>query len=141
MTRWARRGAARGAGGLMVALLGMAMSGCGVQRILGFGSARDGVLLVRHTESATQRITAGDRRLGVAPPGVITCFTDVSTGTLRVEARPEAGVGETAVGSGSTQLTRATMLVLPPDQPLLWDIDHDQVVNGRAYVGRCDVEE
>lgn len=140
MTRGARGGTARRVGIIagLAAVLALAADGCGAQRILGFGNARDGILLVRHTESASQRISVGDRELGMAPPGVITCFTDVPTGSLRVEARPAAGAGGTAVGAGAAQLTRATSLVLPPDQPLLWDVDHDQVLNGRAYVGRCE---
>jgi hypothetical protein len=28
--------------------------------------------------------------------------------------------------------------MLPPDQPLLWDVDHDQVLSGRAHRGLCD---
>ena len=130
MTRWAVF--------VLAAVTGIVAEGCGAHRILGFGSARDGILLVRHTETAPQRISIGDRTLGVAPSGETTCFTDVPTGSLRVEAHPVAGVSGTAVGAGSAELTRATTLVLPPDQPLLWDVDHDQVVSGRAHRALCD---
>ncbi len=74
--------------------------------------------------------------LGLAQPGGITCFQDVPTGTLRVEAR-EPGA---PLSSGIETLTRATRIVLPPEQPLLWDVDHDQVFSGRAHARLCGEE-
>ncbi|MGH7565080.1 MAG: hypothetical protein ACREK5_11765 [Gemmatimonadota bacterium] len=125
---------------MITTLLGVAtlvLLGCGLrERIPGFGPARDGTLLVRHNESRPQEIWANETLLGLAQPGGITCFRDVPTGTLRVEAR-EPGA---ALSSGIETLTRATQIVLPPDQPLLWDIDHDQVFSGRAHARLCGDE-
>jgi hypothetical protein len=116
--------------GVMVIML----VGCGIrERIPGFGPARDGVLLVRHNEAGPQEIWVNESRLGIAEPGRITCFQNVPTGTLRLEAR-EPGAG---ISSGIETLTRATSIVLPPEQPLLWDIDHDQVFSDRAHARLC----
>lgn len=101
--------------------------GCGRQ-ILGFGNADEGVLLVRHNESESLEIVANETVLGIAPPGEFTCFQNTPTGTLRVEAR----------GTDGDRLVRAATIMLPPDQPLLWDVDHDQVLSGRAHRGLCD---
>ena len=128
-----RRGTRRAAlSGLAIAWL--AMTGCGIrERIPGFGSARDGILLIRHNESSPQEIWVNETLLGLAQPGGITCFREAPTGTLRVEARTPAGPGSARVAG----LTRATRLVLPPEQPLLWDVDHDQVFSGRAHARLC----
>lgn len=120
-----------------VVLLGWAaltLSGCGIrERIPGFGPARDGILLVRHNEPGPQEIWVNESRLGIAQPGGITCFRETLTGTLRIEARlPDGGRS-----AGIETLTRATQIVLPPEQPLLWDIDHDQVFSGRAHSRLC----
>lgn len=110
------------------------LTGCGIrQRIPGFGPARDGILLVRHSEPTPQEIWVNEALLGLAQPGGITCFQQVPTGTLRVEARMPGGQRSSAVEA----LTRATRLVLPPEQPLLWDVDHDQVFSGRAHARFC----
>jgi hypothetical protein len=112
----------------------VAPAGCGIrERIPGFGPARDGILLVRHSEPVSQEIWVNETILGLAQPGGITCFREVPTGSLRVEARVPAGQRS---GAG-TALTRATRLVLPPEQPLLWDVDHDQVFSGRAHARLC----
>jgi hypothetical protein len=108
---------------LAIALAGLA-SGCAAKRFLGFGS--DGTLLVRHHERDPQEIWLDGDLLGVADSGAPTCFHEIHTGTIRVEARAEGGT-----------LTRATSIVLTPDEPLLWDVDHDQVVDGRAFVRLC----
>lgn len=110
------------------------LAGCGIrERIPGFGPARDGILLVRHSEPGPQEIWVNETILGLAQPGGITCFREVPTGSLRVEARVPTGQR-----SGTTAaLTRATRLVLPPEQPLLWDVDHDQVFSGRAHARLC----
>ena len=102
-------------------------SGCGRQ-ILGFGNSDNGVLLVRHTEPEPLEIVANETVLGIAQPGGFTCFQNTPTGTLRVEARDTDG----------DRLVRAASIMLPPDQPLLWDVDHDQVLSGRAHRGLCD---
>ncbi len=118
--------AARGALGaavLATVLAGFA-SGCAAKRFLGFGG--DGTLLVRHHEPAPQEIWLDGDLLGVADSGAVRCFRETHTGTIRVEAR-------TADGS----LTRATSVVLPPDQPRLWDVDHDQILDGRAFLRLC----
>lgn len=91
------------------------------------------MLLVRHNQAGAQEIRIGDSGegesvLGVVLPGAIACFRDVPAGPLRVEAR--------AVGAAT--LTRATDLVLTAERPLLWDMDHLQVLDGRAYRGLCD---
>lgn len=118
--------------GLVVAAV--APAACGIrERIPGFGPARDGILLVRHSESGPQEIWVNETLLGLAQPGGITCFREVPTGSLRVEARVPGGQGSTGIRA----LTRATRLVLPPEQPLLWDVDHDQVFSGRAHARLC----
>jgi hypothetical protein len=118
-----------------LAVAGFAAAGCGIrERIPGFGPARDGILLIRHNESSPQEIWVNETLLGLAQPGGITCFRDVPTGTLRVEARTPA----VQRSAGTLALTRATRLVLPPEQPLLWDVDHDQVFSGRAHARLCD---
>jgi hypothetical protein len=128
-----RRGS-RHAIALMAGLATLAFLGCGLrERIPGFGPARDGTLLVRHNESGAQEIWANETLLGLAQSGGITCFLDVPTGTLRVEARQPGA----PLSSGVETLTRATQIVLPPEQPLLWDIDHDQVFSGRAHARLC----
>lgn len=99
---------------------------CGVKRRV-FG-ADEGILLVRHNQPRAQEIRVGQILLGAALPGAIACFQEVPAGALRVEAR--------AVGSGT--LTRATDIVLTAERPLLWDMDHLQVLDGRAYRGLCD---
>jgi hypothetical protein len=104
-------------------LAGLA-SGCAAKRFLGFGG--DGTLLVRHHEPDPQEIWLDGDLLGIAASGAVTCFHEIHTGTIRVEARADGGT-----------LTRATSIVLPPDQPQLWDVDHDQVVDGRAFVRLC----
>lgn len=125
-----------GAALLLAALLApvWVTSACGGRRILGFGDARNGTLLVRHTEPEPQVIDVGETRIGIAPPDQVTCFRQVPTGSVRIEARP-ASLAE----SKSVQdLTRATEITLPPEQPLLWDIDHDQVFSGRVHERLCD---
>ena len=131
-TRPYRKSARRAARcGLVVACV---LAGCGIrERIPGFGPARDGILLVRHSEPGAQEIWVNETILGLAQPGGITCFREVPTGSLRVAARVPTGQR-----SGTTAaLTRATRLVLPPEQPLLWDVDHDQVFSGRAHARLC----
>jgi hypothetical protein len=105
------------------------LSGCAAKRFLGFGG--DGTLLVRHHESAPQEIWLDGEVLGVVDSAAVACFRGTHTGTLRVEAR--------AAGAGSApgSLTRATSVVLPPDQPRFWDVDHDQVLDGRAFLRLC----
>ena len=60
-------------------------AGCAAKRFLGFGG--DGTLLVRHHESAPQEIWLDGDVLGVADSGVVECFREIRTGTIRVEAR------------------------------------------------------
>lgn len=100
-------------------------SGCGVRRFLGFGG--DGTLLVRHHERDPQQIWLGGDFLGAADSGGVVCFRGTGTGTMRLEAR----------SASDESLTRATSIVLPPEQARLWDIDHDQVFDGRAFLGSC----
>lgn len=118
--------AARGALGaavLATALAGL-VSSCAAKRFLGFGG--DGTLLVRHHEPARQEIWLDGDLLGVADSGAVRCFRATHTGTIRIEARTADGT-----------LTRATSVVLPPDQPRLWDVDHDQILDGRAFARFC----
>lgn len=128
------RKSARRAGRWGLVVVTCVLAGCGIrERIPGFGPARDGILLVRHSEPGPQEIWVNETILGLAQPGGITCFREVPTGSLRVEARVPTGQR-----SGTTAaLTRATRLVLPPEQPLLWDVDHDQVFSGRAHARLC----
>jgi hypothetical protein len=109
----------------VIVLVAALFSGCAAKRFLGFGG--DATLLVRHHESEPQEIRIDGDVLGVADSGIVACFRDVRTGTLRLEARAPGNV-----------LTRATSIVLPPDQARLWDIDHDQILEGRAFAGLCD---
>ncbi|CAN5871436.1 hypothetical protein BH20GEM1_BH20GEM1_02680 [soil metagenome] len=99
--------------------------GCAAKRFLGFGG--DGTLLVRHHEHDSQEIWLDGDLLGVADSGAVRCFREIHTGTVRIEARDADGT-----------LTRATSVVLPPEQARLWDVDHDQVLEGRAFLGVCD---
>lgn len=111
---------------LMLAVLSsIAISACGAKRLLGFGD--DATLLVRHHESQPQEILLDGAFLGIADSGQVACFQEVRTGTVRLEARAPGGV-----------LTRAASVVLPPDQARLWDVDHDQVLEGRAFVRLCE---
>ena len=106
-------------------LVAVLVSGCAAKRFLGFGGGA--TLLVRHHESEPQEIRLDGAVLGVADSGMVACFLDVRTGTFRLEARAPGNV-----------LTRATSITLPPDQARLWDIDHDQILEGRAFAGLCD---
>ena len=127
-----KRPATRRADALVAALLAVGaglLSGCAAKRFLGFGG--DGTLLVRHHEPAPQEIWLGGELLGVVDSAAVACFRETHTGTLRVEARVASA------GSVPGSLTRATSVVLPPDQPRLWDIDHDQVLDGRAFLRLC----
>jgi hypothetical protein len=128
-----KRPATRRAGrAALVALLVSAAalpSGCAAKRFLGFGG--DGTLLVRHHEPAPQEIWLDGELLGVVDSAAVACFRETRTGTLRVEAR--AATAASTPGS----LTRAASVVLPPDQPRLWDVDHDQVLDGRAFLRLC----
>lgn len=117
-----------GSSALVIAAAGIA-AGCAAKRFLGFGG--DGTLLVRHHEAAPQEIWLDGELLGVVDSAAVARFRETRTGTLRVEAR--AARAASAPGS----LTRATSVVLPPEQPRLWDIDHDQVLDGRAFVRLC----
>jgi hypothetical protein len=122
-----RTGWARGAL-LAVALataIGGVASGCAAKRFLGFGGG--GTLLVRHHEHDPQEIWLEGDLLGVADSGVVRCFREIQTGTVRIEARASNGA-----------LTRATSAVLPPEQARLWDVDYDQVLEGRAFLGVCN---
>jgi hypothetical protein len=100
-------------------------SGCAAKRFLGFGG--DGTLLVRHHEHDPQEIWLEGNLLGVADSGVVRCFPEIQAGTVRIEARAANGT-----------LTRATSAVVPPEQARLWDVDYDQVLEGRAFLGLCD---
>ena len=83
---------------------------------------------MRHNQAAAQEIRIGETVLGVVLPSAIACFPEVPAGPHRLEAH--------AVGAET--LTRATDVVVTPEQPLLWDMDHLQVLDGRAYRGMCD---
>ena len=56
---------------------------------------------------------------------------------VNVQDRTLIKLLEQQASAGVEALTRATRLVLPPEQPLLWDIDHDQVFSGRAHARLC----
>ncbi|MBA3583244.1 MAG: hypothetical protein H0W36_01720 [Gemmatimonadetes bacterium] len=114
-------------------LLLLLLVACG-HRILGFGDARRGILLVRHTEAEPQVVWVSGVELGIAQSGGITCFREVPTGSVRIEARPVSAAGD----GGFQGLTRATEITLPPEQPLLWDIDQDQGFSGRAHARLCE---
>ena len=117
-----------GAAVLAIAASGIA-GGCGAKRFLGFGG--DGTLLVRHHESAPQGIWLDGELLGVVDSAAVACFREIRTGTVRVEAR------SASAASAPGSLTRAASVLLPPDQPRLWDVDHDQVLDGRAFLRLC----
>lgn len=113
---------------LAIAASGIA-AGCAAKRFLGFGG--DGTLLVRHHESAPQEIWLDGELLGVVDSAAVACFRETRTGTVRVEAR------SASAASVRGSLTRAASVVLPPEQPRLWDVDHDQVLDGRAFLRLC----
>lgn len=110
---------------LAVCLLATA---CGGHRILRGIFGEHGTFLVRHTHSGPLEIWAGDERLGVADSAEVMCWEDVPTGSFRARA----------VVVGDTVTVRATNVVLTPDDPLLWDVDHDQVVPGRVHARYCE---
>lgn len=111
-----------------IAATGVA-AGCAAKRFLGFGG--DGTLLVRHHESFPQEIWLDGELLGIVDSAAVGCFRETPTGTVRIEARVASEA------SAARSLTRAASIVLPPDQPRLWDIDHDQVLEGRAFLRLC----
>jgi hypothetical protein len=122
---------------LLACLAAGSLTACSVPRAIGILGDEHGILLVRHNQAAAQEIRIlepanGDAPrqtvLGVVLPGALACFPEVPAGPLRVEAH--------AVGNDA--LTRATDVVVTPDRPLLWDMDHLQVLDGRAYRGTCD---
>lgn len=122
-----RRGA-----GFLPPLLGLLLlataSACGGRHLLaGLFGARDGTLLVRQQRADSLVVWADEDRLGVADSGGVACFRDVKTGTLRLRATVP----------GDTLTVRATDAVLTPEDPLLWDVDHDQVLDGRTWAGLC----
>lgn len=110
---------------LLAVLFAVVAPACAAKRFLGFGG--DGTLLVRHHEPQPQEILLDGSFLGIADSGAVACFREVRTGTFRVEARAPGGV-----------LTRATSVAMLPEQARLWDIDHDQILDGRAFVRLCD---
>jgi len=115
---------------LAVLVVTLSFAGCGGRRLLGFGGSADGVLLVRHTDSRPLEIWLDDESIGSASPGETTCFHALPSGgeSYRLEARePDGG-----------DLTRATSIVLLPEQPQLWDVDRNQVVDGRAHARGCE---
>lgn len=122
------RRALRNARILSLVLASLVAGGCGVhRRVLGiFGD--DATVLVRHTRAAPQEIRASGTLLGTAPSNAITCFIDAPTGNVRLEAFP--------VGGGS--LTRAVTVVLTDERSILWDLDHLEVLDGRAHETLCD---
>jgi len=126
--RGRRAAGSRAAGLALLALSVFFLAGCAAKRYLGFGPDRDGILIVRHSEPVPQSITVDGDEVGVADSGKVTCFAKLRTGTVRVEARPV---------ERPDRLTRAASVVLAPEQPQLWDVDHDQVLDGRAYAGAC----
>lgn len=109
-------------------LLLVPFSACGVhRRVLGiFGD--HATVLVRHTRTEPQEIRASGRRLGIAAPNTVACFTKAPTGNVRLEAYPQGG--------GS--LTRAVDVVLTSERSILWDMDHLEILDGRAYESLCD---
>ncbi len=113
------------------ALALLIVSACGAGRYLPFGGARDATLLVRHQQTRTLEVWSDGERLGVAEVGRVACFRDLEAGTRRVRA--------TVVGD--TVTVRATRIVLAPEHPMLWDVDHDQLLEGRVYERYCEESE
>jgi len=128
--RAGRAGASRWCATLAILVVTLVLAGCGGRRLLGFGGSSDGVLLVRHTDSRPLEIWLDEESIGSASPGETTCFLELPSGgeSYRLEARgPDGG-----------ELARATSIVLPPEQPQLWDVDRNQVVDGRAHARGCE---
>lgn len=117
---------------VLLAILGLALAAvaCGGRRIPWFGDDPDAVLLVRHTDSRPLEIWLDGASIGFAPPGETTCFQEITSGgeSFRLEARDVA----------SGELARATSVILLPERPQLWDIDRNQVVDGRAHARGCE---
>lgn len=118
------RRAAAGATLLALAVL----AGCGAGRYIPFWGSADATLLVRHGRTVPLQIWSDGEPLGVAAAGRIACFRELAAGSRRLRA--------TLVGD--TVTVRASRVVLPPDEPMLWDIDHDQLLDGRAHAAACD---
>lgn len=100
---------------------------CGAPRILGFGDAADTTLVVRHNFEAGLVVVLDQERLGEAPPGETTCFKVTRTGSVRLEARSRDG----------DRLRRATSAVFTSERAILWDIDQNEILDGRAHAGLC----
>lgn len=116
-----------------LAVAGIA-SGCSFRRIPGFGANRDGILLVRHDEPTALEIHADDEVLGFAQPGGVTCFREAATGSHRLEARRVAPSGSARPGD----LVRANRITLAAQVPLLWDVDHNEILSGRVHERLCE---
>lgn len=113
---------------LLAVVLPLALSACGGRSLLRGIFGDDGTFLVRHHRSASLAIWAGEEQLGVADSGAVACWNDVRTGSFRARA--------TMVGD--TLTIRATDAVLTPDEPLLWDVDQNQVLPGRVHAQLCE---
>ncbi|MDX1660965.1 MAG: hypothetical protein R3326_04165 [Gemmatimonadota bacterium] len=113
---------------LVVIVLPVVLSACGGPKILRGIFGDHGTFLVRHHRTAPLEIWAGEERLGVADSGAVACWDDVRTGSFRARA--------TMIGD--TLTIRATDAVLTPDDPLLWDVDRNQVLPGRVHARLCE---
>lgn len=117
------------AGRLALALLALgALTACGAGRYIPFWGSEDATLLVRHGRAVPLQIWSDGEPLGEAAAGEIACFRDLAAGSRRLRA--------TLVGD--TVTLRASRVVLPPEEPMLWDVDHDQLLDGRAHVSLCE---
>ena len=119
-----------GTGAALLLLLALS-AGCGAGRYIPFWGSQNTTLLVRHARSAPLRIWYDQDPIGVAESGRITCFPDLPPGSHRLRA----------TATGDTVTVRASRVVLPPDEAMLWDVDHDQLLDGRVHAPLCDEDE
>jgi hypothetical protein len=110
-----------------LAIVLLAVFACGAPRILGFGEAADTTLVVRHSFETSLVVFLDQEPLGEVPPNETACFQVTRTGSVRLEAR----------SPDSDRLRRATSAVFTSERAFLWDIDQNEILDGRAHAGLC----
>lgn len=120
----------RAAAGAALLVLAALSAACGAGRYIPFWGSESTTLLVRHSRTVPLQIWYDRDLLGLAAAGRVTCFQDLPAGAHRLRATVE----------GDTVTVRASRVVLPPDEAMLWDVDHDQLLDGRIHESLCEEE-